>query len=208
MPISKKKRRVIAVLHLPRTVPAVVAHAASVVKAMTNNRRFPNPTPPLVHVRKAIDELEMAEARARLRTMGAVGSRDEKLAALLALMRLVCAHVQGKADLDPRRARAIIRSAGLGVQKEQQRKPGRFHAKLGDEPGTVKLVAPAAAKRASYDWEYSFDGARTWKALPSTLQSRTSLTWVPEQRVVELRYRAVTRAGVGAWSGPIAIFVP
>ena len=105
-------------------------------------------------------------------------------------------------------SRAVIRSAGLGVQKETKREPARFRATLGDEQGTVKIVAPAAARRAAYYWEYSLDRGATWNAMPSTLQARTSLSGVPAQTVVELRYLAVTKAGQGEWSSPIAIFVP
>jgi hypothetical protein len=206
MPISKK-RRAIAVLHLPRKVPEVVALAASVVKAIKSSRHFPNPSPPLADLRNAIDELQLAHARTRLRTPGAVDSRNERLGILDALLGLLRAHVQGIADLDPPRGRAIIRSAGFGLRKAQKRKRACFRARPGAEPGTVIVVAPAAAKRASYDWEYSLDRGRTWKALPSTLQARTSLSFLPAQSVVELRYRAITQAGQGAWSGPIAIFV-
>ncbi len=192
---------------MPRSVAAVVAFADSVVKAMKKSRHFPHPTPSLDVVRKAIDELRRAQAQALLLTRGAVEARDEKLATVWGLLAAVRAQVQAVADLHPTRARAVIRSAGLAVRKEPDRPPVRFHAKLGDEPGTVKIVAPAAAKRASYDWEYSLDRGRTWKTLPTTLQARTSLSGVPGQTLVELRYCATTKAGEGGWSGVIAIFV-
>jgi len=208
MAISTKKKRVLAVLHLPRKVPAIIELAASVVRAMKDSKYFPDPTPPLDDVRIATYELRRAQWHARLRTLGAVEARDEKLVTLVGLLELVRAHVQGVADLDPTQGPAIIRSAGLRLQKEQEREPVRFHAKLGEEPGTVRIFAPAAARRASYDWEYSLDRGRTWKAMPATLQSRTSLSGVPGQTIVELRYRATTKAGMGAWSEAIGIFVP
>lgn len=208
MQISTKTRRVYAALHLPRTVAGVVAFADSVVRAMKKSRHFPHPTPSLDLVRKAIDELRRAQVQALLLTRGAVEARDEKLATVGGLLALVRAQVQAVADLDPTRARAVIRSAGLGVRRESERAPVRFHAKLGDEPGTVKIVAPAAAKRASYHWEYSLDRGRTWKTLPTTLQARTRLSGVPGQTLVELRYCATTKVGDGPWSGAITIFVP
>ncbi len=208
MRISTKKRRVQAVLHLPRSVAAVVAFADSVVNAMKNSRDFPDPTPSLDVVRKAIDELRRAQVQALLLTRGTVEARDEKLATVGGLLALVRAHVQAVADRDPERARAVIRSAGLGVRKEPERAPARFHAKLGGEPGTVKIVAPAAARRAAYQWEYSLDRGRTWRTMPPTLQARTWLSGVPGQTIVELRYCATTKAGEGGWSGVITIFVP
>jgi hypothetical protein len=209
MAISKRKRRVLAVLHLPRTTLAILAFADAVVKAMNSSRYFPHPTPPLELVLEAIDEVRRAQAHVDLRTLGAADERDEKLATLVGLMGAVRAHAQGVADTTyPARAEAVIRSAGLEVRKEQERKPVQFHAKLGNEPGTVKIVAPAAAKRASYDWEYSLDRGMTWTAMPQTLQSRMSLSGVPAQTIVELRYRATTKEGMSDWSGAIAIFVP
>jgi hypothetical protein len=208
MAISKRKRRVLAVIHLPRAVPAVVVFADSVVEAMKKSRYFRYPAPQLELLLEATGELLHAQGQAGLRTRGAADARDEKLAKVVGLMGAVCAHVQWVADLHPALAVAIIRSAGLRVRKEQVRDPVQFHAKLGAEPGTLKIVAPAAAKRASYDWEYSFDRGRTWMSMPQTLQARTSLSGVPGQTIVELRYRATTRAGMGEWNGPIGIFVP
>jgi hypothetical protein len=211
MTMPKARKRVVAVLHTPRSVPEVIAFVAMVLRCMKNSPYFPDPPPPIELVRKAADELRLAQEQASLLTRGAVEVRDEKLATVVGLMGSVRAHVQRAADLEGEqeaRARATIRSAGLAVRKDRESKPVQFHAKLGDEPGTVKIVAPAAARRASYDWEYSLDRGRTWKAMPTTLQARTSLTGVPEQTIVELRYRATTKAGEGGWSGAIGIFVP
>jgi hypothetical protein len=211
MAISKRKNRILAVLHMPRSVPEFVAFAESVVRCMKNSPHFPDPTPPLELVTKATDELRRAQELALLRTLGAAQLRDEKLATVGGLLGLVRGYVQGVADLDVEqglRARSVIRSAGLTVRKEMERRPVQFYARLGDEPGLVKIGAPSAAKTAAYEWEYSVDRGRTWKELPSTMQSRTTLSCPKGQGVVEIRYRAITRAGEGPWSGVIAIFVP
>ena len=211
MAISKRKNRILAVLHMPRTVPEFVAFAESVVRCMQNSPHFPDPTPPLELVTKAIDELRRAQEQSLLRTRGAAQLRDEKLATVGGFLGLVRAYVQGVADLDVEqglRARAVIRSAGLAVRKEMERQPVRFYARLGDEPGLIKIAAPVAARTAVYEWECSVDRGRTWKELPRTLQSRTSLSCPKGQGVVEIRYRAITRAGTDPWSGVIAIFVP
>jgi len=212
MAISKeRKKRILAVLKAPDTVPEFVAFAQSVVRCMKNSPHFPDPPPQLEQLSAAIDELLRAQEQALLRTRGAAQLRDEKLAAVGGLLGLVRAHVQGVADLDVEqglRARSVIRSAGLAVRKETERQPVRFYARIGDVPGLIKIVAPAAAKTAVYEWECSVDRGRTWKELPRTLQSRTSLSCPKGQGVVEIRYRASTRAGTGPWSGVIAIFVP
>jgi len=40
----------------------------------------------------------------------------------------------------------------------------------------VRKTTASAGHRASYDWEYSADGGKTWVLLPSTLQAKTSVT--------------------------------
>jgi hypothetical protein len=207
MAISKRKRRVLAVIHLPRAVPAVVVFADSVVEAMKKSRYFRYPAPQLELLLEATGELLHAQGQAGLRTRGAADARDEKLAKVVGLMGAVCAHVQWVADLHPALAVAIIRSAGLRVRKEQVRDPVQFHAKLGAEPGTLKIVAPAAAKRASYDWEYSIDGGKTWVSPPSTLQAKTTITGLPVGTSVLFRYRTLTKTGEGDWSQGLSLLV-
>ena len=71
----------------------------------------------------------------------------------------------------------------------------------------MKVVAPAAARRASYDWEYSVDGGKTWVAVPHTLQARTTVTGLPTLTTVQFRYFATVKEGEGTWSQPISILV-
>jgi hypothetical protein len=39
-----------------------------------------------------------------------------------------------------------------------------------------EVVAASAARRASYEWEYSTDGGKTWIAAPATLQAKTKIS--------------------------------
>jgi hypothetical protein len=52
----------------------------------------------------------------------------------------------------------IIQNAGMSVRKPVVHGPRTFAAKAGAVSGSVKLVAPSAARRASYEWEYSVNG--------------------------------------------------
>ena len=65
-----------------------------------------------------------------------------------------------------------------------------------------------ADTRASYDWEYSTDGGKTWVAMPSTLQSKTSMTGLASGTTVQFRSCPVTKAGQGDWSAPVSLTVP
>jgi hypothetical protein len=71
----------------------------------------------------------------------------------------------------------------------------------------VKLVVPSAARRASYEWQYSTDGGKTWIEIPQTLQARTTLGGLTALTTVEFRYRAVIKGGAADWSPPLTYVV-
>ncbi len=71
----------------------------------------------------------------------------------------------------------------------------------------VHLQAEAAARRASYEWQYSNDGGKTWVQAPSTLQTKTTITGLTPSATIVFRYRAVTKVGEGEWSQPTSIMV-
>jgi hypothetical protein len=194
-------------LKLPTKVPALVQYAQGIVKSMTGNPSFPNPTPTLAQVTAAITALSAAETAALARTKGAVLTRDNARVALVTLLKQLGGHIQTIADADTDNSAAIIASAGIAVRKTPVRPPRAFHATTGDVSGSAKLVAPAAARRASYDWEYSPDGGKTWVAAPSTLGARTTITGLPSGTTVQFRFRALTKGGEGDWSQPTSLLV-
>jgi hypothetical protein len=115
--------------------------------------------------------------------------------------------VQGIADLDMANAAAIIQSAGFAVRKVPTHRARVFAVIQGAMSGSVKVVAPIGAKRASYDWQWSTDGGKTWQLAPSTLQARTTLQGFAAGSTVSFRYRVTTKAGEAEWSQPIAFLV-
>ncbi len=44
-----------------------------------------------------------------------------------------------------------------------------------------------AARRASYEWEYSTDGGKTWVAAPPSLQSKTTVTGLLSATMTQFR---------------------
>ncbi len=87
------------------------------------------------------------------------------------------------------------------------RAPRPFEAKPGAVSGSVKLVAASAARRASYEWQYSVDGGKTWQVAPVTLQTKTTVIGLTPGATVTFRYREVTKAGEGDWSQLITAIV-
>jgi hypothetical protein len=82
-------------LALPKSVPALISHAQGIVKRMTANPAFPNPTPTLAVIIAAINDLQIAETAGLSRIKGAVVARNEKRTALVGMLQ---AHIQATAD--------------------------------------------------------------------------------------------------------------
>jgi len=198
-------RRAIAVLRLPTQVPALISVVEAIIHALTGNRAIPSPVPSLDVLRTALEALVAAQVVAQSRGKGAAEARNQKLRALVALLELLRANVQNVADGDWENAAGIIESAGMHVKRVGTRVQREFVAKHGIVSGSMILVAPAAAKRAAYDWGVSADGRKTWQELPTTLQSETHLAGLQPGAEYWFRYRAVTKDGEGDWKqiGPV-----
>ena len=199
--------RSIVALKLPLPVPALITYAQGIVKAMTGNPSFPTAVPALVTVTTAISDLQTAETAALARTKGAVVPRNEKRTALVTLLQQLKGYIQMTADANVENGASIIASAGVAVKKSVVRAPRVFNAKPGAISGSAKLVAASAGHRASYEWEYSIDGGKTWATLPVTLQAKTTVAGLTAGSTVQFRYRSVTKTGEGNWSQPVSLLV-
>jgi hypothetical protein len=204
---TKSIRRATVTLMLPKAAPALIVYAQGIVTRMTGNPSFPSPTPPLARVTAAIDDLRAAETAALSRIKGAAAARNEKRTALVALLQQLRSYIQATADAGATNGASIIQSAGVAVRKTATRGARTFTARPGPISGTATVVAVSAARRASYEWQYSTDGGKTWIAAPSTLQAKTRITGLAQGSTVEFKYRAVTRTGEGDWSQPVSLMV-
>jgi hypothetical protein len=205
--IVKQIHRATVALAMPRSVPALIAYAQNVVTRVTGNPSFPPPIPQLAAVTKAIGELQVAEAGAISRIKGSAAVRNDKRRELVAALEQLKAYIQGVADADQANGAAIIQSAGVAVRKTTTRKPRVFSAKQGTVSGTALVHATVAARRASYEWQYSIDGGKTWTLLPPTLQAKTFVTGLLPGSTVEFKYRAVTRTGAEDWSQAVSLLM-
>ena len=205
--MSNVQNRTIAVLALPRQIPALLKVTAAIIAGLTANAFFPNAAAILAALVKVFNALDGYETAVKTRAKGTVPARNAARVALVAQLQAVKIYVQQTADADPEHAAAIINSAGLSTRKPNTRSKVPFAVTQGATSGTVHIVAKATARRASYDWEWSNDGGKTWVALPSTLQAKTSFAGIPSGMVAQFRYRTVTKTGVGDWSAATAFLV-
>ena len=205
--MKTKNHKTLVALNLPRSLGLFIAFVRAVILAMTGNKYFPAPSPTLATVDAAVSDLEKAQAAVAARVKGSVEPRDAKRAALAKLVDALGVHVQGVADSDPTNAAAIIQSAGFSTRKFNPHGKAVFAVTEGSASGSVKLVAPAAGHRASYDWQWSVDGGKTWELAPSSLGAKTVITGFAAGSTVSFRYRETTTGGSGPWSQAIVFLV-
>jgi hypothetical protein len=203
----KSIQRATVSLNLPAKVADFIAYVTGVLHAMTSNPAFPAPVPPLSVVSAALSELQSAETVALTRVKGAAAARDDKRAVVVSQVRQLGGYVQAVADATPENGATIIQSAGLGIRKPLVRPTRVFAVKPGPVTGTVTATTAIAARRASYEWQYSSDGGKTWVSAPVTLTSKTTILGLPSGTVVQFRSRAVTKAGESDWSQVVALLV-
>ncbi len=204
---TKTTARSFVALKMPVSVSALITYARAMVTRMSGNASFPTPTPQLAMVMQAIDELQTAETAALARTKGAATTRDDKRAALVLLLHNLRSYIQVTANASPDNGAAIIESAGVAVRKAPTRRARAFAVKPGAVSGSAKVFATSAGRRASYEWQYSTDGGKTWVMAPSTLQAKTTIAGFAPGATVLFKSRAVTKTGEGDWSQPASLVV-
>ncbi len=155
----------------------------------------------------ALTKYNSSETAAQTRAKGTIATRNAAKVVYVGAAHALKARVQQVADADPEQAETIITSAGLAVKKAPLRQKQVFVAKYGTTSGTVHVTAPAAGARASYEWQYSIDGGKTWVSTANSLQAKTTVAGLPVAIVVEFRYRVTTKTGPGDWSLPTSILV-
>jgi hypothetical protein len=183
------------------------ANAQRIVTAMTNNPNFTTPSPTLAAVTAATSTLQTAEAGALSRLKGAVATRNDARAELVTLLQQLRAYIQTTADANVENGTAVIQSAAVDVRKTPVHVARIFTAKAATVSGSVKVVAPSAGPRSSYEWEYSINNGTSWAIAPVTLQAKTTVAGLTPGSTVLFRHRAVTKTGEGNWSQTVAFMV-
>ncbi len=64
MTVNHTVQRLLVVLNLPRSVPALLIVARVILERMTDNRALPSPVPTLAVLNQAIDDLQAAQVEA------------------------------------------------------------------------------------------------------------------------------------------------
>jgi hypothetical protein len=191
---------------VPRRKAGIVPFTTAILNAMTGNPSLPSPTPPLSTVTADLAAFQAAEAGVVTRVKGATATRNEAYATLHADLGHLMAYVQLVADANPATAQSIIENAGMSVRKNATHPKSILKVETGPVSGSAKLAARAIARRASYEWQFSTD-QKNWTLAPVTLQAKTEITGLTAATVYYFRFRAVTKAGEGAFSQVVFLLV-
>jgi hypothetical protein len=185
----------VIVLKLPRSANGVLFAAKSILDAMRDNPLLSSPTLPLATLEAHVDALAAAETFCLTHTKGAREDRDAKLLAVRSDLESMRVYVRSVVMQNPLGdAAAIIESAGMSAKRIGDRSKDELDVKEGPISGSVHLVARAAAKTATYEWQYSED-QELWIDLPPTLQADTVVRGLTPLTRVFFRYRALLRGG-------------
>lgn len=205
--MTSKTHRLVVVAKFPAATVALLKYTQALILALSNNPHFTDAATIIAALQGAFTTVDTAETAAKTRAIGTIAARDNAKSGLLTQLHGAKAYVQGKADANPEQAQAIIESAGMSVRKTPIRIKLGFTATPGAVTGSVHLAARSVARRASYEWAWSADAGKTWTALPSTLQAKTTVPNLPVGTSCAFRFRAVTKAGEGDWSQVITMLV-
>jgi hypothetical protein len=207
MPSKGSYRRVVVVLKAPRSASAFISYGRALVMRMTGNSWFPKPSPSLPKVKAAIAALDKAQTATLSRRKGTSTARNDALAAALRVLQRLASYVQKIADAHPEEAQAIIESSGMSAKRGSGSRAHTFKVKRDRVSGSARLIAPVAGDRATYRWQVSTDGGKTWIDLPQTTKSTTVVTGLTFGTTVLFRYKTLTVTGESDWSDPIAYLV-
>jgi len=121
-------------------------------------------------------------------------------------LQRIKAYVNAVAAKSVAQAPAIIVGAGMSVKASSGHAKAAFKVMRGRVSGSVRIFAKAAAKRASYEWQYAIEGG-PWQNAEPTLRADTTIDGLEVGKFYSFRMRARTKAGLGDWTDPVRILV-
>ena len=197
-----------ATLKLPKQNPSIILFAKSVHDALLGNASFPKPNPPLASFAADIASYEDAETKAAAKTKGAATLRNARKKKVKDDLTHLRDYVQSVAETQASAAdaAATIESAFMAVKKSAPRSKPELEARNNGTSGTVILIARAAARAATYYWQYSQDQA-SWTSVPETMKASTVIAGLSPAHTYAFRFRALTPGGPRDYSQAVTLLV-
>jgi hypothetical protein len=188
------------------SVPAKIAKGRHIVTSMTDNKNFPNPTPPLTEVTAALDALEEAFAQiqaSRARVTALTVTQDNAEAKLDQTLTQVAAYVESVAGRDD----TLITSVGMELKSSPSTTtlpsvPQALTAAAGDHDGELLLSWKSVPNAKSYVIESSTDPATvtSWEHVGIATSATKIVTGLKSGTRFWFRIAAVGAGGQSGWS--------
>jgi hypothetical protein len=188
----------------------LITDTNTILTALTGNASYPTPSPTLAAVTTALNDFIAALADAADGGMTLTAIKNDKRAALAALLRELANYVQVacKGDL------TILLSSGFPIQKPQRSPIGVLPApvnitvNLGVLSGELDAGMPPVFGAAIYNWRLTASNAPTVVVQSAqTTAAGNTFTGLTPGVIYNVEVNAVGSAGPSDWSSPISKMV-
>ena len=185
----------------------LVTDTHTILTGMTGNPSYPTPNPPLAAVTTGLNEFTTALANAADGGITLTAIKNDKRAALVALLRDLATYVQVACNGDL----TVLLSSGFPIQKPQRNPIGVLPAPvnltlaLGPLSGQLNAVVPPVFGASVYNWKLTASNAPAVVLQSAqTTGGRTTFTGLTPGVVYVAQVNAVGAAGPSDWSQPVS----
>jgi hypothetical protein len=196
------------------SMPEKIARARQIVTALTNNKDFTAPQPPLAQVTAAIDVVEQLNndvQATRAAAKAKTSELNQQEAALDRVLTQLAAYVESVSGDDE----AKIISAGMEARAPRSASsdlsaPTNLAASAGDHDGEIDLQWDKVARARSYVVEQSPDPPTdtTWTNSTVVVKSQATIEGLTSGKKYWFRVASVGASGQSGWSNPAAKIAP
>jgi hypothetical protein len=188
----------IIVLNLPGPVPALISQGRHVVKSVKASQKLQSVWAVADQLNTDLDTLQSSEALAKKGGEGAVDQRNVDEGVVRTDFELVRAGVLAVAAKDPANAEVIVAESGL----DKKKKGG--HTKTGPEVtfpggGAAHVYVKSVKRRASYEWQISLDGGKTFVPAGTTTRADQIFTGLTAGTTYYVRWKTTIGRITSDW---------
>jgi hypothetical protein len=185
----------------------LITDTQTIITSLTGNASYPTPDPTLAAVTTALNDFTTALANAADGGVTLTSIKNDKRAALVALLRDLANYVQVACNGDL----TVLLSSGFPIQKPQRNPIGVLPApvnltvNLGSLTGELDAVVPPVFGASVYNWRLTATNAPT--VIVQTAQTtggRTTFSGLTPGVAYTAQVNAVGAAGPSDWSNPVS----
>jgi hypothetical protein len=187
--------------------PLLITDTQTILTDMTGNASFPAPTPTLAAITTALNEFITALANAADGGLTLTSIKNDKRAALVALLRALANYVQVACNGDL----TVLLSSGFPIQKPQRSPIGVLPApvnlavNLGALSGELDASVPPVFGASVYNWRLVAVTAPTVVLQSAqTTGGRITFSGLTPGVTYTTQVNAVGAAGPSDWSQPVS----